>query len=136
MKVILTVAAPEADRDDASHLAVALGWAEGWTPEEWQEAFTVQLQYADGNLYRVMSCPVGQTFVAKAAMMGPIERPAQDVDNRIDLSKARRAQDKLVIWMGEGPVPQASADRIVAVVGMPGRAALEAVGLSPIPVDL
>ena len=139
-KVILTVACPEADRDDATHLAVALGWIEGWFPEEWEQAFTAQYQDASANLYRVMSCPVGLTFVAAAAAMGPVSRPPQDVEPyKVNLTGARRAQDKLVPWQPTDPlqpVPQAATDRIVAVAGMSGREALAAMGLQQIPVEL
>lgn len=146
-RLVLTVACPEADRTDATHLAVALGWIEGWTPEEWERAFTSQYQDADGNLYRIMSCPVGETFIQTASGMGPIERPQQDVEPyRVDLTAAHRAQAKLVSWMpatpdpetGEmppNPVPQASPETIVAIAGMSGTAALAAMGLGPLPME-
>lgn len=147
-QVTLTVACPEADREDATHLAVALGWIEGWRPEEWQGAFSSQFQDAQGNLYRVMSCPVGVSFVAAATVMGPVHRPPEDVEPYIvDLSGAHRAQDKLVIWQpatpdpetGEtpdNPVPQVGADKIIAVVGMKGTEALAAMGLQSIPMEI
>jgi|OM-RGC.v1.024047408 hypothetical protein len=140
-KLSLTVACPEADRDDATHLGVALGWIEGWAPDEWMHAFTARRQDASGNLYRVMSMPVRASFVARAVMMGPIERPEQDVEPYVvNMTGAHRAQDKLSIWqpaapdpetgeMPDNPVPLADPSRIVAVVGMPGRQAIEAMGL-------
>lgn len=135
-RLVLTVACPEADRTDATHLAVALGWIEGWTPEEWERAFTSQYQDADGNLYRIMSCPVGETFIQTASGMGPIERPQQDVEPyRVDLTAAHRAQAKLVSWTGEGAIPQASPETIVAIAGMSGTAALAAMGLGPLPME-
>ena len=133
MTVTLTVACSEADRDDANHLAVALGWIEGWTPEEWQHAFTAQYQDAAGNFYRVMSCPVGENFVMTAVNMGPIERPAQDVEPyRVNLTSARRAQAKLAAWSGEGSIPQVSPETIVAIAGLSGTDALAAMGLRPL----
>jgi hypothetical protein len=138
-RITLTVAAPEADRDDATHLAVALGWIEGWTPEEWDHAFTAQYQDAQGNLYRVMSCPVGETFIQTASGMGPIERPPQDVEPyRVDLTAAHRAQAKLVTWTHDSvdPIPQASPETIVAIAGMKGTEALAAMGLGPLPMEI
>lgn len=137
--ITLTVACPEADRDDATHLAVALGWIEGWSPHEWEHAFTAQYQDAEANLYRVMSCPVGLSFIYAAVGMGPVERPPQDVEPYIvNLTGARRAQDKLVTWTpsSEGAIPQVSTTAITAVAGPSGSDALAAMGLQPIPVDL
>lgn len=158
-KQTLTVATPEADRDDATNLAVALGWIEGWTPAEWEHCFTAQYQDAQGGLYRIMSMPVQQSFIDHAVGMGPIDRPPQDVGTLdeetgeygppyvVNLTGAHRAQAKLVIWQPaqpdpetgdapDNPVPQVGADKIVAVVGMKGTAALTAMGLQPLPVDI
>lgn len=135
-KVTLTVACPEANRDDATHLAVALGWIEGWSPDEWKHAFTAEYQDAAGNLYRIMSCPVGEGFVLRASAIGPIERPPQDVGPYVvDLNGAHRAQAMLVTWTPSAgvPVPQVDAAKIVAVVGLPGTEALSAMGLTPPP---
>lgn len=158
-RLVLTVATPEADRDDATHLAVALGWIEGWTPAEWEHCFTAQYQDASGNLYRIMSMPVQQSFIEAAVGMGSIDRPPQDVGTWdeeaqeynapyvVNLTGARRAQSKLVIWqpaqpdpetgeMPDNPVPQVGADKIVAIVGMKGTAALAAMGLQSIPMEI
>lgn len=136
-KVVLTVACPEADRDDATNLGVALGWIEGWSPEEWTGCFTAQYQDAQSNLYRVMSMPVGATFIANAVAMGPVERPAQDVEPYVvNLTAARRAQAKLVTWSGTGDVPQVGTDKIVAIAGMSGTAALAAMGLQALPMEI
>ena len=158
-KQTLTVACSEADRDDATNLAVALGWIEGWTPAEWEHCFTAQYQDAQGGLYRIMSMPVLQSFIDTAVGMGPIDRPPQDVGTLdpdtgeygppyvVNLTGAHRAQAKLVIWQpaqpdpetGEtpgNPVPQVNSDKIVAVVGMKGTMALTAMGLQSLPVDI
>jgi hypothetical protein len=133
MSIVLTVACPEADHTDANHLAVALGWIEGWSPDEWEYTFTSQFQDDAGNLYRVMSCPVGEGFAMSAVGMGPIERPEEDVEPyRVDLKAARRAQAKLTPWAGEGPIPQASPETIVAISGLSGTDALTAMGLRPL----
>jgi hypothetical protein len=83
--------------------------------------------------------------------MGPVERPPDDVGTLdpdtgeygapyvVNLTAARRAQDKLVVWQPEpetdNPVPKVGADKIVAVVGMKGREAITAMGLEPLPMD-
>ena len=137
-KITLTVATPEPDRDDATYMATALGWLNGWSPDEWEHAFTAQYQDAQGNLYRVMSCPVGVGFVAGATVMGPITRPPQDVEPyRINLTGARRAQAKLVTWTPQnaGPIPAATPASIVAIAGPSGVEAIAAMGLAPIPED-
>jgi hypothetical protein len=109
-----------------------LGWSEGWAPGEWQDTFASQFQDGDGNMYRVMSCEVGVSFVAAATAMGKVQRPAADVEPYVvNLTGARRAQDKLTTWQpGDGDVPQAAQDRIVAVVGPSGRDALALMGLT------
>lgn len=158
-KLTLTVACSEADRDDATQLAVALGWIEGWTPQEWELCFTPQYQDAQGGLYRIMSMPVQRSFIETAVGMGPVPRPPQDVGTLdeatgeygppyvVNLTGAHRAQAKLVIWQpatpdpetGEtpdNPVPQASGDKLVAVVGMKGTEALAAMGLQSIPMEI
>ena len=137
-KITLTVATPEPDRDDATYMATALGWLNGWSPDEWEHAFTAQYQDAEGSLYRVMSCPVSVSFIAHAVSMGPLERPPQDVGNRVNLTGARRAQDMLVTWtpQSEGPIPLASPLAITAVAGPSGAEALAAMGLGPIPVEI
>jgi len=158
-KITLTVAVPEADRDDANHLGIALGWFEGYKPEEWFDAFHAQWQDASGNLFRVMSMPVQSSFVERAVMMGELQRPPEDTGEYdpetgeygapyvVNLTGARRAQDKLVIWQpapidpetGEppdNPVPQADGTKIIAVVGMKGTDALAAMGLQVIPMEI
>lgn len=135
-EVTLTVRCAEADREDATHLAVTLGWIEGWRPEEWQGAFSAQFQDAQGTLYRVMSCPVGLSFVAAATMMGPVERPPEDVEPyTVNLTGARRAQDKLETWQPtDGAYPGFAADRIVAIAGPTGPDALALMGLTAVDV--
>jgi len=158
-KITLTVACPEADRTDATHLAVALGWFEGYKPEEWFDTFTAQWQDASGNLSRVMSMPVQSSFEERAGLRGDLQRPPEDIGEYdpetgeygapyvVNLTGARRAQDKLVIWQpapidpetGEppdNPVPQADGTKIVAVVGMKGTDALAAMGLERIVVEI
>lgn len=134
-KVSLTVACPEEDRDDTTNLGVCLGWLNGYKPDEWWGAFSARYQDAQGNLYRVMSMPVEPGFVSKAAPNVPVQRPEADTKNDVNLTGARRAQDKLVLWMPTDPpqpVHAADPSRIVAVVGLRGVEALLALGLTAV----
>lgn len=155
----LTIATPAAELDDTRNLAVALGWINGYTPAEWENSFSAQYQDAQGGIYHISSFEASTAWIAVATQMGPVERPPQDVGTLdpdtgeygapyvVNLAGARRAQDRLVIWqpatpdtetgeMPANPVPQVGADKLVAVIGMKGPAALTAMGLQPIEVDL
>ena len=150
-KVVLTVACPEADRDDATQMGIVHGWIAGQSPAEWEGAFTPQMQDAQGNLYRFFSHAAVSRSVIDMMLasldMADLQRPPQDVPDengnyRINMAGANRAHDKLRgnVWMpatpdpvtGEtppNPVPQVGAGKIVAVVGMKGTEALAAMGL-------
>ena len=155
----LTIATPAAHLDDTRNLAVALGWINGYTPAEWENSFGAQYQDAQGNIFHVSSFYASTDWIATATQMGPVERPPKDVGTLdeetgeygppyvVNLMGAHRAQAKLVIWqpaqpdpetgdVPDNPVPQVGSDKIVAVVGMKGTAALAAMGLQSIPVDI
>lgn len=151
---VLTVACPEADKDDATHMGIIHGWMSGQTPEEWDRAFTPVRMDNEGNLYRFFShAAVPQPVIDRmlaALELANLERPPQDVPDadgnyRINLAGANRAHDMLRgnVWMpaqpdpetGEvpdNPVPQVASGKLVAVVGMNGLDALSAMGLSPV----
>ena len=155
----LTIATPAAELDDTRNLAVALGWMNGYTPAEWENSFSAQYQDAQGNIYHISSFETSMEWIATATQMGPVERPPLDIGTWdeeaqeysapyvVNLTGARRAQDRLVIWqratpdpetgeMPENPVPQVGPNKLIAVVGMKGRDALAAMGLQPIPMEL
>jgi hypothetical protein len=155
----LTIATTEAELDDTRSLAVALGWMNGYTPAEWEQSFGAKYQDASGNIYHISSFEASSAWIATATQMGPVERPAQDVGTWdeetqtygapyvVNLAAAHRAQDRLVIWqpaqpdpetgeMPANPVPQVGANKLVAVVGMKGPAALAAMGLQAIPMEV
>ena len=155
----LTIATPAAHLDDTRNLAVALGWLNGYTPAEWEASFSAQYQDAEGNIFHVSSFNASTDWIATATTMGPVERPPQDVGTldeetgeygapyRVNLTAARRAQDRLVIWqpaqpdpesgeMPSNPVPQADSTNLVVVVGMKGPEALAAMGLQSIPMEI
>ena len=155
----LTIATPAAHLDDTRNLAVALGWLNGYTPAEWEASFSAQCQDAEGDIFHVSSFNASTDWIATATTMGPVERPPQDVGTLdeetaeygppyvVNLTGARRAQGRLVIWqpaqpdletgeMPSNPVPQASATNLVAVIGMKGPAAVAAMGLQAIPMEI
>ena len=155
----LTIATPAAHLDDTRHLAVALGWINGQRPAAWENSFSAQYQNAEGNIFHVASFPASRDWIATATTMGPVERPPQDVGTLdeetgeygppyvVNLTGARRAQDRLVIWQqaqpdpetGEmplNPVPQADSTNLVAVIGMKGPEAVAAMGLQAIPMEI
>jgi hypothetical protein len=121
----VTAACPDALRYDANNLAMVLafGPADGLTYDalNWQDA--------DGNLYAAASFEASEEWIAGA--QGPLTRPAWDtVPYTINMAAANRAQDTLVLWAGEGDVPQATLGKLTAVAGMDGLAALAAMGLT------
>lgn len=156
-KVILTVACPEADRDDAIQMRIVHGWTNGQNPSELMDTFSAQYQDAQGNLYRLLSAPVDQSAIDNmlaSLQMADLQRPPMDVPDEngnylINMAGANRAHDKLRgnVWMpatpdpetGEmppNPVPQVGAGKIVAVVGMKGTEALAAMGLQALPMEI
>ena len=154
---ILTVACPEASRDDAIQMRLLHGRVNGQSPSELMDTFQAQYQDAAGNFYRILSAPIGQGAVdnmLEALQYANLQRPPMDVPDEngnytINMAAANRAHDMLRgnVWMpatpdpetGEmpdNPVPQVAPDRIVAVVGMKGTDALAAMGLQAIPMEI
>jgi len=155
----LTLATPAAHLDDTRNLAVALGWINGYTPAEWEQSFSAQYQDAAGNIYHISSFEASTDWIATATQNGPVERPTDDVGTLdeetgeygapyvVNLAGAHRAQERLVIWqpaqtdpetgeVPDNPVPQVGADKIVAIIGMKGPEALNAMGLQSIPMEM
>jgi len=116
----LTIACPDALRDDANNLAMVLGYGLG-------DALTygaLNWQDADGNLYTCASLPVSDTFTSTA--QSPLQRPAWDTDNIISMAAANRAQAALVFSLT--PVT-AVPDKLTACAGDNALATLAAMGL-------
>jgi len=121
----ITVACPEALRDDANNLAMVLAYG----PADGMTYNALNWQDADGNLYAAASFEASEEWVAAA--QGPLVRPAWDTEPyTISMAAANRAQDALVFWSGEGDVPQATLGKLTAVVGDSGPASLAAMGLT------
>jgi hypothetical protein len=120
MKHILT-AVPESLIPDANQLAMVLG--EG--PADVHTFGHLFHQDADGSLYSVRTLWVPEPWAS--SVQAPLTRPAWDTDNLIDMDAAERAQGALVL---SPEVIPASPAAIVALDGMSGDAAVEAMGLT------
>ena len=123
----LTIACPEALRDDANNLAMALGYR----PDDAETYVGLNWQDAGGNLYACASLIVSDTFTTTA--QSGLQRPAWDVDNIIDMDAARRAQAALVLSLT--PVT-AMPDKLTACAGDDALATLAAIGLTQVEVHV
>lgn len=124
----LTIAVHEGTLPDAAHLAGCIGFG----PADMDTfAIAPEAKDDDGELYRWASGLVSPAFLGAVAQL--VQRPAWDVQPyAINLTAARRAQSLVVLWAGDGPVPQAVPEQITAVVGDDPLAALAAMGLTPV----
>ena len=87
----LTIACPEALRDDANNLAIVLGYG----PSDAQTYVALNWQDADGNLYACASLIVSDAFTTTA--QSGLQRPAWDTDSHVNMAGANRAQAALEI---------------------------------------
>jgi len=121
----LTIACPDAMRDDANNLAMVLGFgapdALTYGALNWQDA--------DGNLYACASLPVGAAFTTGA--QAALQRPAWDTDSHVNMAGANRAQAALVFSLT--PVT-AMPDKLTACAGDDAMATLAAMGLTQVDV--
>jgi len=123
----LTIACPNALRDDANNLAMVLGYR----PDDAETYVGLNWQDAGGNLYACASLPVSDTFTTTA--QSPLQRPAWDIDNTVNMAGANRAQSALVFSLT--PVA-AMPDKLTACVGDDALAVLAAMGLTQVEVDI
>ena len=123
----ITIACPDALRDDANNLAMVLGYR----PDDAETYVGLNWQDAGGNLYACASLIVSDAFTT-AAQSG-LQRPAWDVDNIIDMDAARRAQTAQVFSLT--PVT-AIPDKLTACAGDDALSTLAAMGLVPFEVDV
>jgi len=123
----ITIACPDALRDDANNLAMVLGYR----PDDAETYVALNWQDAGGNLYACASLIVSDAFTT-AAQSG-LQRPAWDTDNIIDMAGANRAQAALVVSLT--PVA-AMPDKLTACVGDDALAVLAAMGLTQVEVDV
>jgi len=127
MRLRLTIACPEALRDDANNLAMALGYR----PDDAGTYVGLNWQDADGNLYACASLIVSDTFVSTA--QSTLSRPTWDVDNIIDMDAARRAQAALVFSL---EAVEVAPDKLTACAGDDALAVLAKMGLTQVEVDV
>ena len=123
----LTIACPDALRDDANQIAMVLGYG----PDDAETYGSLNWQDADGNLYAVASLPVSDAFTATA--QSGLQRPAWDTDNHVNMAGANRAQAALVFSLT--PVT-AMPDELTACVGDDALATLAAMGLTQVEVEV
>jgi len=123
----LTIACPDALRDDANNLAMVLGFG----PSDAKTYVVLNWQDAGGNLYACASLPVSDTFTTTAQTA--LQRPSWDIDNIIDMDAARRAQAALVFSLT--PVT-AMPDKLTACAGDDALPTLAAMGLTQVEVDV
>ena len=122
----ITIACPEALRDDANQLAMVLGYR----PDDAETYVGLNWLDTPGNLYACASLIVSDTFVSKA--QSTLSHPAWDVDNIIDMDAVRRAQAALVVSLT--PVT-AMPNKLTACAGDDALAVLAAMGLTRVEVD-
>ena len=123
----LTIACPEALRDDANQIAMVLGYG----PDDAETYGELNWQDADGNLYAVASLPVSDTFTTTAQTA--LQRPSWDTDSHVNMAGANRAQAALVF----SPTPVAAMpDKLTACAGDDALATVAAMGLTQVEVEV
>jgi len=123
----LTIACPDALRDDANQLAMVLGYG----PDDVQTYVALNWQDVDGNLYAVASLPVSDTFTTAAQVA--LQRPAWDTDSAISMAGANRAQAALVFSL---EAVEVAPDKLTACAGDDALATLAAIGLTQVEVEI
>jgi len=124
----VTVACPEAMSADANNFAMCLAFG----PADGETYRGLNWQDAEGNLYSAASWETSGDWITKAEQ--PLARPKWDAGPPYDINMAgaQRAQLAMVVWTGNGPLPQARLGSLTVVGGMEGPAALLAMGLIPV----
>jgi hypothetical protein len=137
----ITVATPEALRDDANDLAMVLAFG----PADGNTYGSLNWQDAEGNLYAAASFEARPEWVTAA--QSTLVRPEWDTKLEssdpsepyvINMAGANRAQAALVFWTPseETPdAPQASTAALTAIGGVDGLEALAMMGLTQLPGD-
>ena len=127
MRLRLTIACPDALRDDANNLAMVLGYR----PDDAETYVGLNWQDAGGNLYACASLIVSDAFVSTA--QSTLSRPAWDTNNHVNMAGANRAQAALMFSLT--PVT-AMPDKLTDCVGDDALAVLAAIGLTQVEVDI
>jgi len=122
----LTIACPDALRDDANQLAMVLGYG----PDDALTYGGLNWHDVGGNLYACASLIVSDTFTATA--QSGLQRPAWDTDNHVNMAAANRAQAALVFSL---EAVEVAPDKLTACAGDDALATLAAMGLTQVEVD-
>ena len=123
----ITIACPDALRDDANQLAMVLGYG----PSDAETYVALNWHDVDGNLYACASLIVSDAFTT-AAQSG-LQRPSWDTDSHVNMDAARRAQAALVFSL---EAVEVAPDKLTACVGDDALATLAAMGLTQVEVDV
>ena len=123
----LTIACPEALRDDANQLAMVLGYG----PDDALTYGGLNWQDAGGKLYACASLIVSDAFTTTA--QSGLQRPSWDTDNIIDMDAARLAQAALVFSL---EAVEVAPDKLTACAGDNALAVLAAMGLAQVEVEV
>ena len=123
----LTIACPEALRDDANQLAMVLGYG----PDDAETYVALNWQDVDVNLYACASLSVSDTFTSAA--QSPLQRPAWDTDSHVNMAGANRAQAALVFSL---EAVEVAPDKLTACAGDDALVTLAAMGLTQVEVGL
>ena len=123
----LTIACPDALRDDANDLAMVLGFG----PDDALTYGGLNWQDDDGNLYACASLTVSDAFTTTA--QSGLQRPEWDDDNHVNMAGANRAQAALVFSLT--PVT-AMPDKLTACAGDDALATLAAMGMTQVEVEI
>ena len=81
----LTIACPDALRDDANNLAMVLGYG----PDDALTYGGLNWQDAGGNLYACASLTVSDTFTTTA--QSGLQRPSWDTDSHVNMAGDRKS---------------------------------------------
>ena len=120
----ITVACPEALISDANNLAMVLAFG----PDDAMTYRGLNWQDADGNLYAAASFEALPEWIIGA--QSPLTRPEWDTKPyTISMAAVQRAQAALVFAQEATP---ALPDKLTAIAGPDGPAALAMMGLTPV----
>jgi hypothetical protein len=128
----ITAACPEALISDSNNLAMCLAFG----PDDGRTYGPVAWQDASGSLYSAASWEAREEWVQAAQQ--PLVRPEWDTEPyKVNMAGAKRAQAALIFWSSdsEEPAPKANLSQLVAIGGLEGIEALQAMGLTLVEND-
>lgn len=124
----ITVTLPVAMKPDGNQMAMVLAFgpadAETYRGANWRDGA--------GNLYAVASFEARDEWIMGAR--GPLQRPKWDASTFVNMAGAARAQAAMVFWKVDdtAPAPEAAPNKMTAIGGVDGVAAMALMGLSQV----